>query len=191
MPSCSRQRWPARRFRASANCNPDPGCRSRPRRNRLQLCEGRMNARTDSNFGSCEMDRSRATRLVAPWFERARANRAKAKTGLTNEEREELTRLRKENRGAVNALRALPSTASRAGPWPAVDPAGPLSPNALNSACAAMREHAAHGVCYPDRMNASHERVDGTPLIRPIVYRLRARTPSLRWFGTASSCQPR
>ena len=32
------------------------------------------------------------------WVERARANRTKGKTGLTTEEREELTRLRKENR---------------------------------------------------------------------------------------------
>ena len=36
--------------------------------------------------------------VVGSWVERARADRSKGKTGLTTAEREELARLRKENR---------------------------------------------------------------------------------------------
>ena len=58
---------------------------------RLVLDEGKSIAST-----ACDLDLTESNLRI--WVERARADRTKGKTGLTTAEREELARLRKENR---------------------------------------------------------------------------------------------
>jgi len=58
---------------------------------RLVLDEGRPVAQVARDLGLWES-------VLGRWVERARADRSHGKTGLTTAEREELARLRKENR---------------------------------------------------------------------------------------------
>ena len=58
---------------------------------RLVLDEGK-------SVGSVARDLDLTETALREWVNRARANRTKGKTGLTTAEREELTRLRRENR---------------------------------------------------------------------------------------------
>jgi transposase len=58
---------------------------------RLVLDEGK-------SVGSVARDRDLTETALREWVHRARADRTKGKTGLTTAEREELARLRKENR---------------------------------------------------------------------------------------------
>ena len=52
----------------------------------------------DKTVGAVARDLDLTETAVRAWVERARADRTKGKTGLTTTEREELARLRKENR---------------------------------------------------------------------------------------------
>jgi transposase len=58
---------------------------------RLVLDEGKT-------IGQVARDLDLTASALRTWVERARADRTKGKTGLTTQEREELARLRKENR---------------------------------------------------------------------------------------------
>jgi transposase-like protein len=52
----------------------------------------------DKSIGSVARDLDLTETALREWVKRARANRTHGKTGLTSAEREELTRLRRENR---------------------------------------------------------------------------------------------
>ena len=64
---------------------------SRPERLRLVLDE-------DRSVGQVARDLDLTESALRNWVERARADRTQGRRGLTTEEREELRRLRKENR---------------------------------------------------------------------------------------------
>ena len=71
---------------------------------RLVLDEGRSAGQVGREFDLTEG-------AVRNWTDRARADRTKGRTGLTTEEREELRRLRKENR-MLGTERVIPKIAA-------------------------------------------------------------------------------